>query len=294
MLKEDDAGNFIKEKDGTYKVYNEQKEGAGFDTIRENHSFNSALNILENREKYKKSLGLTDNQVDNAAVEAMAHSKSGSGVMDLNSRKQWNDCFNKIDAGVDAYNKDHPDSKISFDRSHLEKDDAALGQVASGTLALRDGDVSRDSGPEARSLSGDKEYVDKSRIDNTANSLKEEVADAKCVTRGENHAEVDSVKSRQVHVGEQNITENHTRLGENGKLSHEITVSDINSGKLCTQDAITDHIKEFNTQKDLDVDVYIKTGAHPNRETIDSYKDYKRDIHDTYGEHIIIHYDWER
>jgi len=282
---------FIKDDDGNYVVKNEDNNN--FNEVRENHSLNSAVNVLADREKYKE-LGYTDSQIDMMAAECMAHSKSSSGVANLNSKADWSDCFDRIDATVAKYNEDHPDSPITFDRSQFESNDEKLGQLATSTLALRVGDVSRDSGPEAISQSGEKVYVDRDTLNDEGGSVKEELSGAD-ITRGENHEAIDSTKSRQVHTGEQNITENHTTCDANGNVNHEITVNDGNSAPKCTQDAISDHLGEFASAKGGKFNVEVKFDSPCSPESKASYEDFRKQIEgDSKYDNISITYPWDK
>lgn len=243
IKKKDIDGKVLYENDenGNYVVERCNKDN--FDEVRSNHSLNSALNVLANREHYKK-LGYTDEQVDTIAAECMAHSKSNSGVDNLNSKNTWSACFDRIEASVQAYNKDHPDSHIKFDRTIFEQDEQKLGQLATSTLALRIGDVSRDSGPDATSQSGDVVHVDRETVNNEAKSLEDEITNAKVTCGGK---EVTNPISKQVHIGEQNIVENRTYTAEDGRLHHQITVNDSNSAPHSTIFSIRDHLGELKT-----------------------------------------------
>ena len=243
IKKKDIDGKVLYENDenGNYVVERCNKDN--FDEVRSNHSLNSALNVLANREHYKK-LGYTDEQVDTIAAECMAHSKSNSGVDNLNSKNTWSACFDRIEASVQAYNKDHPDSHIKFDRTIFEQDEQKLGQLATSTLALRIGDVSRDSGPDATSQSGDVVHVDRETVNNEAKSLEDEITNAKVTCGGK---EVTNPISKQVHIGEQNIVENRTYIAEDGRLHHQITVNDSNSAPHSTIFSIRDHLGELKT-----------------------------------------------
>lgn len=282
---------FIKDEDGNYIVKNEDNNN--FNEVRENHSLNSAVNVLADREKYKE-LGYSDSQIDIMAAECMAHSKSSSGVANLNSKSDWSDCFDRIDATVAKYNEDHLDSPITFDRTQFESNDEKLGQLATSTLALRVGDVSRDSGPEAISQSGEKVYVDRDTLSDNGGSVKEELSGAD-ITRGENHETIDSTKSRQVHTGEQNITENHTTCDANGNVNHEITVNDGNSAPKCTQDAISDHLGEFASAKGGYFNIEVKFDSPCSPENKASYEDFRKQIEgDSKYDNISITYPWDK
>ena len=282
---------FIKDEDGNYIVKNEDNNN--FNEVRENHSLNSAVNVLTDREKYKE-LGYSDSQIDMMAAECMAHSKSSSGVANLNSKSDWSDCFDRIDATVAKYNEDHSDSPITFDRTQFESNDEKLGQLATSTLALRVGDVSRDSGPEAISQSGEKVYVDRDTLNDNGGSVKEELSGAD-ITRGENHETIDSTKSRQVHTGEQNITENHTTCDANGNVNHEITVNDGNSAPKCTQDAISDHLGEFASAKGGYFNIEVKFDSPCSPESKASYEDFRKQIEgNSKYDNISITYPWDK
>ncbi len=230
----------------------------------------------------------------------MAHSKSNSGVKDLNSKSDWSGCFDKIDAAVDAYNKDHPEQPVSFDRSAFENDDKKLGQTAAAALSLRIGDVSKDSHPDAVSQSGEQIHVDRSSINDSAGNFKDEVADAD-ISRGDAQENVDSPKSRQVHAGEQNIIENHTVREADGAVSHEITVMDGNSAPKCTQEAITDHIGELASAPDAHFETKINFNGECSEETKASYNDYRDHMENARDDqtgklkyaNVSIHYPWD-
>ncbi|MCR5608349.1 MAG: hypothetical protein K6G26_04735 [Lachnospiraceae bacterium] len=254
--KKDSNGKKIYEKDSDGKYVVRHENNSDFNEVRNNHSLNSAINLLENREKYKEA-GYDDEQIDKIAVECMAHSKSSSGVSDLNNKADWSDCFDRIDATVDMYNKEHPDKTISFDRTRFERNDDKLSSLATETLALRIGDVSRDSGPYAEAQSGEVVYVDRSTIDNGAGSEKGEVKNAN-ITIGDKGEQIENDYSKQVHAGEQNIVENHTYVGDDGKVVHEITVSDGSSAPRCTQKAIEDHIGELRSASEGKFVVVVK------------------------------------
>ena len=283
----DEEGNIVVKKENN----------ANFDEVRENHSLNSAINVLADREKYKE-LGYSDSQVDMMAAECMAHSKSSSGVADLNSRSDWGECFDRIDAAIDQYNKDHPDEpNLTFDRKRFESNDEKMGQLATSTLALRVGDVSRDSGPEAISQSGKKVYVDRNTVNDAGGTKDEEVKNAE-ITRGENREEITNEISRPIHVGEQNIVENHTICNEDGSVVHEIKVDDANSAPKCTQKAISDHIGEFASASGgnfiMDIDFNTPTSEKTKDDPVrKSYDDFRNDMQAKY-KNIEITYPWDK
>ena len=290
----DDNGKAVlaKDDDGHYVMHAEDNEN--FNEIRTFHSMNSALYTLVNRDRLKEA-GYTDGQVDRIAVLCFSHSKSNSGIRNLCSMADWKDCFDRIDSLVIAWNNDHPDQPVSFDRTVFENDAVLMGSVASEALALRVGDVSRDSEPEAEAQSGEKVYVDRDTIDDKGGSIPEEVEDAD-ITIGENDDEVESEKSRQVHVGEQNIKYNRTFVNEEGGVTHEITVADGCSGPRCTQEAVNDHLGEFasaaNEQFDVSI-VFEKFEADDTEYFRSSWEDYRLEAAQNYPT-VTLHYPWDQ
>ncbi len=277
----DEKGNVVKDENGDAKKAETTEE------IRENHSINSAVNVLEKRDEYEKM----DVDADETAVLCMAHSKSNSGVKDLNSKEDWGKCFDKIDTVVEEYNKDKSDEdKISFDRSKFENDEQRLGQLATSTFALRLGDVSRDSGEYAVSQGGGNIYVDKSTVDSKANTTSEEIKDA--VVQNSETGTVESEYSKIVHVGEQNICDNRTVTGENGELRHEITVADGEYAPNCTFKAIMDHVEECETATGAKVEVDIKFDGEIPAETRPKY-DEMRDKYNLKSDNVKINYPWD-
>lgn len=280
---------FEKDENGKYVVHPE--DNSDFNEVRNNHSLNSAINVLKNREGFIEA-GFTSDEVDKIAAECMAHSKSGSGVSDLNRRSDWSDSFDRIDATVDAYNMDHPEEQISFNRSVIEDDDEVFGSMVSESLALRIADVSRDSGPDAEALSGEIVHVDRDTLNNQAGSIEGELENA-VITIGEKGDSVESLKSRQVHAGEQNIIDNHAHVNSEGRVTHEITVNDGASAPKCTQEAINDHLGEFLCASDeiFDVEIVFKKACDDFAE--ESYEEF-RDIAAGIYENVNIHYPWDK
>ncbi len=266
---------------------------AEFGDVRSSHSMNSALILLINRDNYK-ALGYSDEGIDKMAIECMAHSKSNSGVLDLNSQDNWKDCFDRIDSLVAAYNAEHGDSPISFDRTRFENDIHKMGIIASETLALRVGDVSRDSWPEAEAQSGEAVHIDKSTVNNHGGSIPDEVADA-VITIGDNNDPVDGEKDKQVHVGEQNVRENHTILSDDGTVTHVISIYDGCLAPKCTQQAIDDHIGEFYSARDEEFTVRVEFDSFDASDADyfrESYEEFRMQAAQDY-DNVSIIYPWD-
>ena len=273
-----------------------------FNSVRNNHSANSALNVLKKRDFYK-TIGFTDAQVDEIAVLVYVHTKSYSGVADLNNSKLWSECFNRIEALKNKYNDDHPDKKISLTRSRFEGASNArkLGSLATEALALRIGDVSRSSGPGAVSQSGEVMSVSKKEtpIIETPKGWREEIKNFE-VKRGNTILEVEPLpkgtndpklidaykkevdkieKSKQVHIGEQNIVDNHTDY-INGTLIHTVTVNQGNHAPYCTAEALSDHFGELCSAHNLKAVMRVEFKDVCTPETQAKYNERRDNIYD--------------
>ena len=300
VYEKDAEGNTLKDENGQ-KVYAKTSDGLckmeaidpeDFVTVRASHSLNSAYIMLTERESYKNA-GFSDEDIDKMAAECMAHSKSNSGVTNLNSVKSWNDCFDRLDSLVAAHNKDHPDKPISFDRTPFEKDADKLSILASETLALRVGDVSRDSGPDAEAQSGEAVHVDTSTVNNKGGSIEAETEPA-IITIGDAGNPITDTKNKQVHIGEQNISDNHT-VYEDGKIVHKITVVNGCTGPKCTQQAIEDHLGEFYSARDESFTVEILFTEFNDEDDFfkNSYNSFRDSMAASYSS-ITIVYPWDK
>lgn len=289
----DESGAKVYETDenGLYRMHAE--DNLNFAEVRTYHSLNSGLYVLANRKGLLEA-GFSDLQVDMMAAACMAHSKSNSGVRDLNSRTDWEECFDRLDAIVAAWNADHADAPIAFDRTPFEADDALLGVLAAQTLCLRAGDVSRDSGPDAEVQTGETVHVERDTLNDRGGSIPAEVEGA-VITIGEADEDVESEKSRQVHAGEQNIPENHTFLNEDGIVTHEITIEDGCSAPRCTQQAVDDHLGEFYSARDVHFIVRVLFRRFEDDADgffRDSWEDFRVRAANDYG-NIELQYPWD-
>ncbi|MBR2245854.1 MAG: hypothetical protein IJ880_02300 [Bacilli bacterium] len=170
------------------RTLNETKNG---NKTRKNHSFNSAMMVLQNADKVSE-MGVDPNKV---ALLAFSHSKSNSGVRSLNSSADWSVCISKINNAVEFYNKEHSDNPIKFDggKSFLESlvesgilkdteftvkevyddngklkyryneyhiDESAVKELASGAYALRLGDANTNNRNIGTNQAGQKIDID--------------------------------------------------------------------------------------------------------------------------------------
>ena len=106
-------------------------------------------------------------------------------------------------------------------------------------------------------------------------------------------------KSKQVHVGEQNIVENHTTF-EDGKLTHTITVNDGSHAPLCTAEAIKDHLGELASAKNGDFTIKVDFTMPWDDNVKAKYNSFRDSLRkrDEFGnlpyQNVEIKYPWDR
>ena len=280
-------GNYIKNENGYYKM--KIIDSNNYSQVRVNHGLNSAINVLKNRSNLKV-LGYSDVEVDEISAICMSHFISTSGLKDVNCKADWIECFNRIDSAIYAYNNDNSDSTISFNRNILEKDDY-LSVLATEAFAIRLGDVSRDSKPDAESQSGEIIHVDRKSLNDTGGSIELELENA-VITIGNNKDPITFLKSRQVHAGEQNIIHNETFVSKDNILIHQITVENGNSTPKCTQVAIHDHLRVLASIPKQKFGVQIVFNIHCSRFAKTLYEEFRIECTKKYS-NIKISYPWD-
>lgn len=285
---------------GTFKDYTEGN------SLRKDHSLNSAIHVLENRDAIA-ALGVNPDMV---AVDCMGHSKSCSGVRDLTSHEQWTDCFNRIDDAVELYNKKHPDNKIYFDKSSWttgetftkpsEKDSKkivevyvfnreALARTASTVSALRLGDANREESNYPYAQTGDKFEVDFDSYVSDAKDWKEEVKQAKVFMIDEHGKRTsfltkgidDSGTQRMYRAGEGNLLMSCAYNPQTRNVREVFVVRYGKSFPLCTQACIEERLEELDTMKNLPSEAHIiisgDYSARDKRRIAKTYEKYCRD-----------------
>ena len=283
------SGGYILDKEG-YVVLdsdgNPKKASEGND-IRKNHALNSAITLLADREKWANS-GV---DIDIACMLCFAHSKSTSGVRDLCKISDWTNGFNKLERVIKAYNSEHKD-KIYFNRNRFENDKDMLSALSTGTLAIRLGDVSRDSGKHAKSQSGGEIVVYKSTVNSYANDAPGEALNAKVYNY--RNGFVKSVFSRQIHIGEQNNVLNHTVIDDYGKVFHEMTIDDGNFAPHSTFQNVIEHCGELESSPDADVAIRILFNNDVTSHFREVYNQMRQAYYDQKGDKAIkIYYCWD-
>ena len=290
---------------GTFKDYTEGN------SLRKDHSLNSAIHVLENRDAIA-ALGINPDMV---AVNCMGHSKSCSGVRDLTSHEQWTDCFNRIDNAVELYNKKYPNNKIYFDKSYWttgetftkpsEKDPKkivevyifnreALARTAAVLSALRLGDANREESNYPYSQTGYKFEVDFNSYVSNAKYWKSEITKAKIFFIDENGNRIsflkkgidDSGYQRMYIAGEGNLL---MSCAYNPKTRNVREIFIVRYGKsfpLCTQACIEERLEELDTMKNLPSEAHIIiSGNYSAREKKSIAKTYEKYCRDATRKH---------
>ncbi len=286
---------FVINKDGFYEKDEEDYyklqsiDCNNYSQVRINHGLNSAINIFKNRENLKK-LGYSDMEIDEIGVVCMAHFISTSGLKDVNSKIDWKECFDRIDSAINTYNNDHSDFAISFNRNMLEND-KYLSILATEAFAIRLGDVSRDSGPNMESQSGEIINIDRKSLNNEGGSVDSEIEKA-VITIGSNNDSIIFQKSRQVHVGEQNIINNEIFINNDGILTHKITIENGNSAPKCTQVAIYDHMRVLASAPQEKFIVQIAFNKSCTEYAKSSYEEFRSESMTKYH-NIVVALPWD-
>ncbi|MBQ7454705.1 MAG: hypothetical protein IJS69_06630 [Selenomonadaceae bacterium] len=262
---------------GAFKTYTDGN------ALRKDHSLNSAIHVLENRQAIA-AMGVN---VDAVALDCMGHSKSCSGVRDLTSWEQWTDCFNRIDEAVELYNKKFPAAQIFFDKSTWttgetfqqpsEKNSKqlvevyrfnreTLAQSAAVISALRIGDANREAAQFPYTQTGDTIEVDFDSYVTPAKDWRAEIAKAKIfmvdedgnrtslLTRG-----VDTNGfGRMYMAGEGNLSMSCTFNDKTKNICEVFKIFHGASFPLSTQNCIEERLGELDTMKKFPVEAHIK------------------------------------
>ena len=250
---------------GTFKDYPDGNK------LRKDHSLNSAIHVLENR-SLMDSLGVDP---DCVALDCMLHSKSCSGVRDLTSLADWNECFTRIAAAVDAYNEKYPEALIYFDTStwtdNADVSDPNLlysfnremmARTASIAAALRLGDANREAAQYPYTQGGERIEVDFDSYVRDVDSWEEEVstADVRLIN---DRGEVLSLKEtpldskgydRLYSAGEGNLSMDCVYNPKSRAVQEQFRVHNAMSFPLATQQCIEERLGELDTFKHLRVE----------------------------------------
>lgn len=282
-------GGFVLNKDG-YVTFDENSKSkmaiSGYD-IRKNHALNSAINVLLKRRELEKLGG----DVDEIALLAFSHSKSTSGIRNLNNKNDWISAFRRFEKIIEVFNKEN-ENKIYFNGKGYESDEEKFSRLVTSALAIRLGDVSRDSGRHAKAQNGGDIVVYTSTVNSLGGSAQEEVKNALVY----NYAlgPVKSLFSKQVHVGEQNNIFNRTFIEASGQLFHEMTMKSGNYAPYSTFQNVIEHCGELESAPDADIKVAILFSDSVDKNFKLVYNKMRQDYYDKKGGKAIpIIYPWD-
>lgn len=256
---------------GAFKTYTDGN------ALRKDHSLNSAIHVLENRKALEK-LGVN---VDAVALDCMGHSKSCSGVRDLTAREQWTDCFNRIDAAVELYNKKFPAAQIYFDKStwtngttYKNKQGVevynfnreTLARSAATIAALRLGDANREAAQFPYTQGGETIEVDFNSYVSPAKTWQDEIQRAKIfiinddgirtslLTQG-----VDTAGYGRMYMsGEGNLSMSCAYNSNTQAIREVFKVFNGKAFPLSTQNCIEERLGELDTMKNFPVEAHIQ------------------------------------
>ena len=245
---------------GTFKVYSDGN------ALRKDHSLNSAIHVLENRDKISK-LGV---DVDSVALDCMAHSKSCSSVRDLTDFDQWIKCFDRIDEAVAMYNIKYPNNKIYFDRSKWiangNANSKTFSQTAALVAALRIGDANREAAHYPFTQTGSYIDVDFDSYMTDVNSWQEEVKNAN-ITLIDIDGRITSLRNsnadpkgydKMYSTGEGNLSMDCIYNPKTKAIQEQFKVLHAMSFPLSTQSCIDERLGELDTIKNFPVEAEIQ------------------------------------
>ena len=262
---------------GTFKTYTDGN------ALRKDHSLNSAIHVLENREALA-TLGVN---VDRVAVDCMGHSKSCSGIRDLTSHEQWTDCFNRIDDAVKLYNEKYPAAQIYFDKSTWTNGETyrkpseknpkqlvsvykfnreTLAQSAATIAAIRIGDANREESIFPYTQGGELISIDFDSYVSPAKNWVEEIAKAKIfvinVETGVKTSLLSGIDTngygRMYMAGEENLSMSCDYNSKSNSVREVLKVFNGKSFSLSTQNCIEERLGELDTIKNFPVEAHIQ------------------------------------
>lgn len=226
-----------------------QDNGIG---IRDAHGMNSALHILEHAEEIQK-MGVNPSQ---AAFVAFAHTKSKSGIDDLQKVEDWVD-------GLDRLEKAAKEAGLDFDRDSIfggEPNQDNIGHMAAQVAALRLGDANREANIPLRSQTGGEYNIDQQPDHDACGDLGEEEQNSKIsidingevhkLEKGDPYMEGVSgfMYSKHVVLGERNMTKIDTEYNQkHDSLQLNVELAGGNDCPWSTTEALLERCGELNT-----------------------------------------------
>ena len=260
-------GTIFDINDATIRANKDFEENGFGKTIRPNHSLESAIHALRDRENISK-YGANADQV---ALNCLLHSKSNSGLKNIHSEKDWHKAVERLEKRVNEFNKTHPNEQIKFDSSFLINEDGKFNQeklkeMRSEALALRIGDANGHDSKSKTSQNGTTLEFDLN--DYERHKLKYSKETIEKIAKANPEGRLDEVRGSKVYVDGKEITEMDDKsglsrafaLGEGNfkSMSYEIVdntpcevieLENSDAYPLSTQFCIEERIQELNTAK---------------------------------------------
>ena len=217
--------------------------------VRSNHGENAALNVLSDREAFERA-GVDPDQ---AAVDCMVHSKSGSGVRDLRSDEQWAGVFNEIDRAAD-------ERGMEFDKSKFMNEDGtvrpeAKERCASHAYCMRVADANGHDMTDDELQSGERRVIDRGGfVEGEENGGWESEAERNTVLAESPDGsvrEVEDPRAKAYAMGEGNIRSMDMRC-EDGQLVEHVTVDKGDFAPESTMMCVEERAGELATARGVD------------------------------------------
>lgn len=243
----------------------EASEKSFEESFRKNHSVQSAIHVLRDRQFIE---GKNVN-ADEVALGCLAHSKSNSGVTNLADNVEWEGAIARLNSAVEEFNEAHPDEKIYFDSSFLQDSEGNLSKekmarLRSESLCLRIGDANGHDFESRISQNGKQIAFDIDKWEMSERQMnddlrrKTETSDTTGISDEVKNAEIsiDGVLldekndpngvSRMFAVGEGNF-KSLDFSADNAGAVETISLVKGDAYPLSTQFCIEERIKELNT-----------------------------------------------
>ena len=249
------------------------------DNFRNNHSLQSAIHVLRDREKIQ-SMGVDPDEV---AIICFMHSKSCSGMKNLaDGGGKWLKSFEKIENEVDSYNKKHPEETITFNKKCLsnekgEIDEEKLARMRSSCICIRLGDADGHDYTTNETQGGRKIEIDEKTVNVDPHDVRKSRIEAKeqCASLeecGNLKASLAQFEVRKMDiyeggqkltdendesgigriyaVGEKNFKKLQTEVqteGDKKVLVHSVELTDGNKAPYSTMYCLEERVKEMAT-----------------------------------------------
>lgn len=274
--------------------FNEESANRAFEKnafderLRPNHSLESAIHALRDKEKISKYGA----NADEVALCCLLHSKSNSGLRNIESEKEWREAIQRLHKRVDEFNATHPNEHIKFDDSFILNKDGfnqeKLKEMRSEAIAIRIGDANGHDTSSRTSQNGmsiefsfEKKGVTEELPNDFESKLKKgdynayflevQSADVKIDGTELNNTNDPKGISRMFAVGEGNFQSLSCEVDKNGAIKQNFELCDGNAFPLSTQHCIEERLGEYKTAHPMKYTPVVKLGKNCSNEVYESY-----------------------